>query len=161
MLAESGGSQALINFLFSPSIIFVASCLALATFLICRRAISNPVVAIIGLFVFIGGYVWLCTQIEDSAGRLIALFPDNVPITIMLFSVFGLMWVAMRIKDQQPGEAARLRPQGSPRHRHWVPRFVTRRVQSREGLGRSRWTGPRGDQDSAHRPLSDGWVALR
>ena len=96
MLAESGGSQALINFLFSPSIIFVASCLALAIFLICRRAISNPVVAIIGLFVFIGGYVWLCTQIEDSSGRLIALFPDNVPITIMLFSVFGLMWLAMR-----------------------------------------------------------------
>ncbi len=95
LLAESG-FQEVVNFFFSPSIIFVASVGMLALFLGFRRTLSKPVPSLIALFIFIAGYVWLCTQITDAEGRLIALFPDNVPITIMLFSVFYLMWLGTR-----------------------------------------------------------------
>jgi hypothetical protein len=115
VLAESG-FQEVVNFVFSPSIIFVASVGMLALFLFFRRTLSRPVVSTFGLFVFIGGYIWLCTQITDADGRLIALFPDNVPITMMLFSVFFLVWLATRravLNDERTARGEPLLEEGS------------------------------------------------
>lgn len=95
-LADSGGLQTLINFLFSPQSMFLGSTTILFAYLIFRRTLTHPVAAVVAFFVFTAIYIWLCSSIEDAAGRRIALFPDNVPITLMLFFTFGLMWLATR-----------------------------------------------------------------
>lgn len=95
MLAESGSMQGLIDLIFSPSVIFLGSSAILAAYLILRRALARPTAAAVAFFVFTAIYIWLCTAIKDHDGRLIALFPDNFPITLMLYSTFSLAWLGL------------------------------------------------------------------
>lgn len=95
LLAAGGGAmQPLIDFIFSPSVMFISSVLIVILYVFARRLVANPVAAITGFFIFTAIYVWLCSSIQDAQGRLIALFPDNFPITLMLFSTFPLAWLA-------------------------------------------------------------------
>jgi hypothetical protein len=109
ILAE-GGAQTLINFLFSPSVMFLGSCAILAAYLIWRRFLTQPVAAVVAFFLLSAAYVWLCMSITDSAGRRIALFPDNFPITLMLYSTFGLLWLGMRKATLNDDRMARGEP---------------------------------------------------
>lgn len=96
MLAESGAFQSVINFFFSPSIMFIGSAAILTAYCFGRRILTRPVPAVIAFFAFTAVYVWLCLEIKDAENRRIALFPDNFPITLMLYSTFSLIWLATR-----------------------------------------------------------------
>jgi hypothetical protein len=87
------GLKNLINYIMDPVTYFVGSVALLILFLYFRKTITEPVVSwgILNGVLLFGG--WAMT---DRNFQEIITKPDNVPITLLIFSVGFFTWLAMR-----------------------------------------------------------------
>jgi hypothetical protein len=87
------GIKNLINYIMDPVTYFVGSVTLFILFLYFRKTLTQPVVAwgILNGVLLFGG--WAMT---DPNFQAIIIKPDNVPITMLIFSVGFFTWLAMR-----------------------------------------------------------------
>jgi hypothetical protein len=99
--ALPSGIKDAINGVMNAVTYFVVSVAAFVLFLVFRRTLTEPVVSwgILNAFLLAGG--WAMT---DSNFQAIITKPDNVPITMLIFSVGFTTWLGMRkavVNDQR------------------------------------------------------------
>ncbi len=95
-LLAAGDSNAIkdaINAVCAPHWFFSLSCAGTAVFMIGYRKLTKPGFALAALFAFTAFYALSAT---DSDFRSIISKPDNVPITMMIYSVGFFLWLSFR-----------------------------------------------------------------
>lgn len=112
-LGEWEGIRDLVNWLCEPDRLFLLAAMTLVLALVYYRRWTHPLLA--GLMFAILALAYCLSALDDSFFRIISK-PDNVPITLMVFSVGLVLWVALRrmaINDRRiergepPGEGDR------------------------------------------------------
>jgi hypothetical protein len=96
MIGASQGTLFKIQFWFAPEILMTVSVQIFALSLMTYRTWTKPAYAWTVLVLGTAVYVWMCLNIQDQTGRLIALFPDNVPIPLMIYGVGFFYWLSLR-----------------------------------------------------------------
>jgi hypothetical protein len=90
-----------------PILYTTLSVVAFILFLYFRKFLTEPVVAVAGLNLFLLAGGWSCT---DPNFRLIITKEDNVPITLLIFTVGFFTWLAFRFAVLNDDRLARGEP---------------------------------------------------
>jgi hypothetical protein len=87
------GLRDVVDFVMGPTTYFIAACIAFYLMLRFRSFVTDPIVAwsILNLSLLFGG--WAMT---DRNFQQIITKPDNVPITMLIFSVGFFTWLGLR-----------------------------------------------------------------